>query len=42
MSLALKVSKNTVRRAIERLVDAKRCLLTGTMAKQAKLYGVNA
>ena len=38
---AIKVSESTVRRALRNLVTDKRCLVTGTMTKQAKLYGVN-
>lgn len=36
----LKKSDKTIRRALERLVEAGRVLVTGTTTKQAKLYGV--
>ena len=39
---ATKLSESTVRRALKNLIDAERCIVTGTMTKQAKLYGVNA
>jgi hypothetical protein len=38
---ALKLSESTVRRALKHLLADHRCLVTGTMTKQAKLYGVN-
>jgi AAA domain len=38
---ATKLGNSTVRRALKNLIDAERCLVTGTMSKQAKLYGVN-
>lgn len=37
---AVKKSEKTVRRALERLLDSDRILVTGTMSKQAKLYAV--
>jgi hypothetical protein len=37
---ATKKSNATIRRALDRLIDAGRILLTGTMSKQKKLYGV--
>jgi hypothetical protein len=37
----LKLSESTIRRALKNLGTANRCLVTGTMSKQAKLYGVN-
>jgi len=39
---ATKKSDRTVRRSLDRLIDAERCLVTGTMAKQRKLYGIKA
>ena len=39
---ALKLSESTVRRALKHLIDDERCLVTGTMNRQTKLYGVNA
>jgi hypothetical protein len=38
---ATKLSDITVRRALDHLQAAGRCLLTGTMSKQRKLYAVN-
>jgi AAA domain-containing protein len=38
---ATKLGNSTVRRALKNLIDLDRCLVTGTMSKQAKLYGVN-
>jgi hypothetical protein len=38
---AIKKTVKTVRRALDNLVTAERCLVTGTMSKQAKLYGVH-
>jgi hypothetical protein len=37
---AVKKSEKTVRRALERLLDSDRILVTGTVSKQAKLYAV--
>ena len=37
---ATKKADRTVRRALDRLIDAGRCLVTGVMTKQKKLYGV--
>ncbi len=37
----IKVSESTVRRALKNLIADERCLVTGTMTKQAKLYGMN-
>jgi AAA domain-containing protein/primase-like protein len=39
---AVKKGDKTVRRSLDRLVASERCLVTGTMTKQAKLYAVNA
>lgn len=41
LAAATKRSKETVRRSLKRLLTAERCLVTGTMTKGAKLYGVN-
>jgi hypothetical protein len=38
---AVKRSDKTVRRAVDRLTDAGRCLVTGNATKRAALYGVN-
>ncbi len=40
IATALGKSLNTVRRALTRLSDVDRCLLTGTMSKGMKLYGM--
>jgi hypothetical protein len=37
---ATKRSKATVRRALDRLIDARRVVLTGAMSNRTKLYGV--
>jgi hypothetical protein len=37
----LKKSEKTIRRALGRLEDAGRCVVTGKLSKQKELYGVN-
>ena len=42
IATAIEKSKETVRRALKNLIADERCLVTGTMTKGAKLYGVIA
>ncbi|HAM56347.1 MAG: hypothetical protein A2X51_14355 [Candidatus Rokubacteria bacterium GWC2_70_24] len=42
LAAAVKRSDKTVRRALDRLLDGERILVTGTVSKQAKLYAVKS
>lgn len=41
VAAAIRKADKTVRRALDRLCEANRCLVTGSMSKGAKLYAVN-